>query len=111
MSLANDGASAAQIAKALEVEEPLVRAVLARNEVGEAIDRDINDAQLAALRQNAFQLAIAGENEAVRARMTMFLIERDKPRERREISPITAINKAIILANDQFKNLLSEYGE
>lgn len=107
LSLAAQGAPAAEIATSLNIEEALVKLVLARH--NPSAERDIDDDQLAALRRHAYNLAIGSTDEAVQARLTMFLIERDKPKSDQRGSSITAINNALILANDSFKKLVEDY--
>lgn len=109
LSLAGDGASPAEIAKGLGVEESLVRLVLSSHEVGNTADRDINDEQLEALRRHAYNLAIGSSEESIQAKMTMFLLERDKPSGGRNGNSITAINQALILANGAFEKLTKEF--
>jgi len=110
LALAEQGASSTEIAETLEIEEAAVKLVLNANSAGSAQDRDINDEQLAILRQKAFQLAVGAEDESVSARMTMFLIERDKPRLKEQtISPFMQINNAIINGSARFDELARQY--
>lgn len=109
LALANQGGTAAEIAKALDIEEAGVRLVLAAHEKGSVEDRDINDEQLERLRKHAYNLAVGAEDEVVQARLTMFLLERDKPSDRKSSNNITSINQALILANDSFKKLVDSY--
>ncbi len=44
------------------------------------LDGDIDDEQLNTLRKHAFKLALQNEDLGVSAKMTRFLIERDKPK-------------------------------
>lgn len=109
VALSKDGMSSGEIASSLGIEEAAVKLVMNRNEVGSAVDRDIDDDQLAALRRHAVGLALGAEDEGVQARMTMFLIERDKPKERSVSSPIVQINQALISANETFKKMVETY--
>lgn len=106
-ALAEQGCTSAAIAESLGVEEAYVKLVMQRNEVGN--DRDIDDTQLASLRKHAFNLAVAAENEGIQARMTMFLIERDKPKEKKDVSPIMLINQAIVAARTDFDKLKESF--
>lgn len=49
------------------------------------------------------------EDIGVSARMTQYLIDRDKPVKQIGQSPIVMINNAILQANEQFKKLQEEY--
>lgn len=109
-ALSRDGLSAEQISEALGVPIEQVKLALSANQLGSEADRDINDEQLAALRTKAFQLAMYSPEDTVAARMTMFLIERDRPSKKAEqLSPIVAINKALVVAQQNFTNLIEEY--
>jgi hypothetical protein len=107
MTLADQGASVEEISDHTGMNVAEVKLVLSAHNA--APDRDINDDELAFLRQKAVRLAMQDHDLNVAARMTQFLIERDKPRTQQVTSPIAAINKAIIIANDSFKSLLSDY--
>ncbi len=107
LALAKDGLDSGAIAKSLDIEEALVRLVLARHVPG--ADRDIDDEQLASLRRKAYTLAMSAEDETVSARMVMFLIERDKPSKAGQGSSIMAINNAIVMANENFNKMIDEY--
>ena len=109
ISLADQGASSEEIAKSLELEPALVKLVMSRHEVGSASDRDIDDEQLSVLRKHAFNLAPAAGDEGIQARMTMFLLERDRPSGPKQVSSITAINQALILANGAFEKLSKDF--
>lgn len=110
VALSRDGCSAEEISKSLDIELAAVKLVLSANNQGSAVDRDINDAQLSELRQRAYNLAMYSQEDAVSARMTMFLIERDKPRKSQDSHlSITNINQALIQANASFGELLKEY--
>jgi len=109
LALASQGSGVSEIASSLGIEEPFVKLVLERHAEVDAVDRDINDDELKALRHHAFRLATEANDETVQARLTMFLIERDKPSKERGGSSILAINKALVLANDSFQNLVKDY--
>lgn len=109
--LSEQGAPAEEIASTLSLELPFVKLVLSSNSQGSDVDRDINDDQLKRLRDHAFHLAVGADDEAVQARMTQFLIERDKPRERAPMNPIIAINQALIQANDSFKQMTEKFSK
>ena len=114
VALARDGMSSGDIAKELSKDEALVKLVLNTNEAGSAQDRDINDDELASLRRNAYNLAIGAEDESVQARLTMFLLERDRPPKvanQSQGNAIGNINNAVILAQRGFNDLLKEYTE
>lgn len=113
VALSQQGLSAAEISEVLKTDEASVRLVLNRNEVGVPEDRDIDDAQLKTLRKNAYDLALGAEDDNTRARMTMFLIERDRPVKKKEDlggarGNITLINQAILQSNAKVNELLSE---
>ncbi len=62
------------------------------------------------LRRHAVELAFQANDEGVQMKMTQWLIERDKPRKTEvTISPILAINQAIITARGTFADLAREY--
>ena len=108
VALGRDGLAVPDIAEQLGVEVSLVKLVLEGNSVPG--DRDITDDDLSALRRHAVDLALRAENEAIQARMTMYLIDRDKPRAApAQASPITLINNALIAANQSLKALTDEY--
>lgn len=110
LALARDGCSAEQISGALEVPLEQVKLALVSNNLGSAADRDINDEQLARLRQRAYDLAMYSQEDAVSARMTMFLIERDKPSKKIEQGNVLVnINNAIMGAQQNFNRMLEEY--
>ena len=112
VELAGQGVNAEEIATTLSVELPLVKLVLNRNELGSAQDRDIDDAQLSQLRGHAFWLATQSADISVAAKMTRFLLERDKPRTSSNASgasPITQVNIAIAAAQENFKKLTAAY--
>ena len=108
MALVNDGLSAGEIAKATDTDEALVKLVIAR--CTQDGDRDISDEDLMKLRKHAIDLAFNANEESVQMKMTQWLIERDKPRKvETPISPIIAINQAIITARGAFTDLCKEY--
>jgi|SRR5579862_427354 len=107
LALADQGSSVEEISLGLEIPVELVKLVLSRNATN--ADRDITDEQLVALRQRAYALAMQDECLPVSARMVEFLVERDKPREKVQVSPIVAINNALVVANEQFKGLLDGF--
>lgn len=110
LALSKDGASAEEIARSLDLELGMVKLVLGANGAGEVADRDINDEQLAQLREKAFNLAMYSQEDSVAARMTMFLIERDRPSKKLDSGvSIANINNALIAANSSFNDLLKEY--
>lgn len=106
LSLFAQGSPAEEIASVLNIELPLVELTLTAHQVG---DRDITDEQLALLRGRAFSLALQNDDISVAARMTQYLIDRDKPAKPSSISPVIAINNAIIQANQNFEKLKEEY--
>ncbi len=112
---AEQGASVKEIADELQIEEAMVRLVLAANNAGNPEDRDINDAQLAQLRQKAFELALTAESESVAAQLTMFLIERARPAKKDLADQNSArniiynINQAVIGATSKFNELAEKY--
>lgn len=110
LSLARQGASAEEISKELSLELELVKLVMNRQNIGSDQDRDINDEQLRALRDRAFSLAMSND-ENISARLTMFLIERDKPKNVSSGNPIMLINNAIIGAREKFEKLKEAYSE
>lgn len=110
LALSVDGVNAEGISSDLGVPIEQVKLVLNAHNAGSSVDRDINDEQLANLRRNAYNLALGSEDEAVQARMTMYLMDRDKPKALpSEHSGITAINKAIIIAKSSYDELMKEY--
>jgi hypothetical protein len=110
LALSNEGCAADVISKELKIEESLVRLVLSAHKGGSQDDRDINDAQLALLRSRALGLALGAEDETVAAKMTMFLIERDRPRKVEHTGPnIGQINMAISVAREKFLELSDKY--
>lgn len=108
LAASSQGISPELIAKELDLDLATVNLVLAAHNQG---DRDINDNQLAILRQNAFDLACQREDISVAARMTTFLIERDKPRSQVSASPMIVINNAIAAASQRFDELAKGYTE
>jgi hypothetical protein len=110
LSLAAQGAGAEEIATELGIELALVKLVLRAQGAGNESDRDINDAELALLRKRAFTLCFS-EDESVAAKMTMFLIERDKPKLTNPVNgnSITLVNNAIMLAQSEFNKLRNSY--
>jgi hypothetical protein len=112
LALSLDGLSAEGIASDLCVPLEQVKLVLSAHKAGSDLDRDINDEQLANLRRNAYNLAIQAEDEAVQARMTMYLLDRDKPKAQTDHrSGITAINNAIIIAKQEYDSLMADYAK
>jgi len=106
-SLLAQGATCEQIAGELGFELAFVKLIAAR-QGSETPDRDITDDDLAILRRHAFQLALGADDDATQARMTMFLLERDKPSKNAPASnPIALINNAIINANGAFEKLVA----
>lgn len=111
LALAGEGLNSESISRELQIEEALVKLTLSANSSGTAPDRDINDAQLELLRQRAYNLAMGSEDDSVSARMTMFLIERDKPRQEKQSLNINVINQAIIQAKGKMAELTDLYHE
>ena len=110
LSCAREGLSADEISAELKIPVERVKLVLVRHSAGGEQDRDINDDDLARLRAHAVHLAMGAEDESVQAKMTMYLIDRDKPRAPAEKpSNILAINQAVVLAQDKFQELIKEY--
>lgn len=110
LSCSREGLSAEEISAELHLPVERVKLVLARHAAGAESDRDINDDDLARLRMHALSLALGAEDEAVQAKMTMYLIDRDKPRA--TVAPpsnILAINQAVVLAQGRFQELMKEY--
>lgn len=108
MALVKDGMAVEDIANSINVDPALVKLVVARN--SQDGDRDITDEDLKTLRRHAVDLALSAEDEAVQARMTQWLIERDKPKQKDvSINPILAINQAIIASTQQFHELTKAY--
>lgn len=104
-----DGASAEEVSEAFGVELAMVKLVAVKNEVGNVVDRDIDDDQLSVLRKHAYQLALGAADDATQARVTMFLLERDKPSKKAsEGSPLMRINQAIMASNEAFSKLCKE---
>ena len=109
---ANSGMSAEDISRDLGIGIEAVKVALAVNNTGTAADRDINDDELGAIRKNLASLALNASDEAVQARVGMYLLDRDKPRNTQEkFSGITAINNAIILGQSAYENLMKTYEE
>lgn len=101
-ALIREGVPDDEIARQMDIEPALVKLVASKN----GADRDIDDDQLAILRKHAFNLALGASDDSTQARMTMFLLERDRPSKKSsEASPIALINNAIIAANDAFEKL------
>lgn len=110
LALKSQGAGDKEIADTLGIEEPLVALTLSRYENNS--DRDIDDAQLAALRQRAVTLAMQESDLTVAARMTQFLIERDKPSKRdTQVSSITQINQQILASREAFEKLAESFNK
>jgi hypothetical protein len=111
LELSAQGANCEEISTTLGCELEMVKLVLNRNQVGSAADRDIDDEQLNRLRSHAMNLALQTEDLSVSAKMTRFLIERDKPRavQPQQATPIVQINQAILAAQDSFKKLTASY--
>lgn len=110
LAMANEGLNADLIAADLGLAIEQVKLVLSAHRAGTEVDRDINDTQLAALRRNAYNLALGSDDDSVQARMTMFLIERDRPKDHAENqSEITAINNAIIIGRAAYEEMMEQY--
>jgi len=112
LALSAQGFNPPAIAGELVVDEAVVRSVLSVNGAGAKEDRDIDDAQLKRLRAHAFDLATMANDEGVQAKLTMFLLERDKPAklptQSTGINPVQ-INIAIQQANDKMAQLLQAH--
>lgn len=108
--LSDEGLSSMQIATELGIQEELVKLTLNAYKKGSEVDRDINDSQLQLLRQKALSLALAADDESVSARMCMYLIDRDKPKDSGSAGPsIGAINMVILGAQEKLKELTAKY--
>lgn len=112
LALSSQGFKPDAIAGELEIGEEIVRSVLSVNKAGAVEDRDIDDAQLKRLRAHAFDLATMANDEGVQAKLTMFLLERDRPAKpaitSTGINPVQ-INIAIQQANDRMAELLKAH--
>lgn len=109
VELAAQGTPPAEIASVLSIEPAFVNLVLAA-QGNTSAERDIDDQQLEVLRRHAFRLATQTDHLPVAAKMTRFLIERDKPRAATPTtSPIANINQAIILAQGKFHESIKSY--
>lgn len=113
VALANEGLDCGSIARELNVEVSLVKLVLSANLPQDSSpERDLDDNDLVELRHNAKRLALCAEDESVQARMTMFLIERDKPRKIADSGPnIGNINIAIMQSREKFMELTEKYAK
>ena len=78
-ALAGQGFGVGDIASQLGLDELDVKLCLRAEGEGRDEDRDITDEDLKKLRKNALSLALGANDESVQAKMTMFLIERDRP--------------------------------
>jgi hypothetical protein len=108
LALVKDGMPIEQIAHSLDIDPALIKLAVARN--SQDGDRDITDEDLARLRAHAVSLALNADNEAVQAKMTMYLIDRDKPKNSNvTINPILMVNQAIKEAHASFHDLVKEY--
>lgn len=111
IALSREGLTSSEIAKETNLPEELVKLSLRSNNSGTEADRDISDADLALLRKNALHLALNSDNDAVKAKLTMFLIERDKPRlNNAPVTNIQVINQQIERANNRFAEMEKVYG-
>lgn len=112
-SLLGDGASVADVAEEFGLEPSVVRLIGERMNVakGQSGDRDITDADLVSLRKKALDLALSAESQEVQARMTMFLLERDKPskKDQGQGNMIAQINQIILQGNEKYDNLVKGY--
>lgn len=110
LALSRDGAPAEEISNSLGIPLERVKLALASNNQGSIEDRDIDDGQLTALRKHAYDLAMFAEDDSTKARMTMFLLERDKPKQEKALpTNIVLINQAIAAGNHRFSEILKEY--
>lgn len=108
VALLKDGMTVEQIAESCQLDPCLVKLVVARN--SQDGDRDITDDDLKNLRRHAVELAMGADDQSVQARMTQWLIERDRPRKQEQaINPIMAINQAIITSMEQYKELSKSF--
>lgn len=111
LSLAAQGSGAEVIAAELGYAIEDVKLVLNAYKGGSEEDRDITDTQLATLRMRAYTLALQDSDLGVSARMTQFLIERDKPKNKEQTaSPMVLINNAIVGVRERFDKLKDAYG-
>lgn len=110
LALIKDGCTPEQVAESMNVDPALIKLIVARN--SQDGDRDITDEDLRTLRRHAFDLATSAEDESIQAKMTQWLIERDKPKSKEvTINPILAINQAILASRQSFNELLKEYSD
>jgi len=110
VALSKQGAASGEIAAELGIPEEQVKLALRANRMGTNDDRDINDAQLALLRQRAYNLAF-DDDSSVAAKMVMFLVERDKPKAQFAGggANINLINQAIVMATGEFEKMKDSY--
>lgn len=110
LSLAAQGSGAETISAELGYALEDVKLVLNAYKSGAEEDRDITDTQLSTLRMRAYTLALQDSDLGVSARMTQFLIERDKPKEKQQtVSPLVMINNAIVGVRERFDQLKDIY--
>lgn len=110
LALIDQGATADEVSRTLEIPLETVKLVCASNEAGAVGDRDITDEDLVLIRKRLKSIAIYGADDGVASRVGMFLLERDKPRVKEEkMTNLTLINQAIIQANQSVKELEEEY--
>jgi hypothetical protein len=102
------GCSPEDIARELGVDIALVKLVGAKNEL--VADRDISDEELGILRKHAFALAVSAESQEVQAKMTTFLLERDRPSKKEAaVNIITQINQGLASANAKYDEMIKLY--
>lgn len=111
LSLAAEGLEARAISTELGVEPEVVKLTLSAHKAGTESDRDINDDELSLIRKKLVDLALYSGDEAIQARVGMFLVERDKPRkaDTPPVSSIQQINIAIQTAAERFADLKKQY--
>jgi hypothetical protein len=102
-----DGMTIEQISSSLDLAPELVKLAVARN--SNDGDRDITEEDLRRLRSHAVALALGADNEGVQARMTQWLIERDKPKVSANVSPVLMINQALVAMQQNYGDLLKSY--
>jgi hypothetical protein len=109
-TLLEQGAVAEDVAKELGIEVALVKLVGAKAELVE--DRDITDSELQYLRKHAYNLATGADSHEVQSRMTMFLLERDRPSKKEaSVNIIAQINQNLLQGVSRFEELAKVYKE
>jgi hypothetical protein len=109
-TLLAQGAKVEDIASEMGIEVALVKLVGAREELVE--DRDITDQELQYLRKHAYNLATGADSHEVQARMTQFLLERDRPSKKEaSVNIIAQINQNLAQGTSRFEELAKVYKE